>query len=501
MDAPPKLPIKLDATSNGEFAPIPLPREARLARAAAVRTVAANADRKGLDRRAFFASLCASASTLAAFNAAHAAAGRTGGRFALAPEAQLEPEAAALTLSGDEFIFDVHTHMVDPTGAWRSNHGRYWEEMLAGFPQARCGEADPVDCFAADYYVREIFENSDTDVAVLSFVPETPEANPLNPKEAMRTRTLVGRMDDARDRLLLHAMVVPNLRPYGAQREAMRRAAAEWPIAAWKVYTQWGPDGQGWRLDDPEIGVPFIETARALGVRNICIHKGLPFPGMPLENAGCADIGAAARMFPDMNFLVYHLGFTPGVEEGPFDPDAADPHPLGIDSLVRSLIEHDVAPGSNVYADLGATWWILMRYPDAAAHVLGKLLTHVGPDRVLWGTDCIWFGSPQDQIQMMRSFEISGEFIERYGYPPLSRDLKRRIFGLNGAAVYGIDPDAFQRHAGGDWIGRKRHAAAGLNAGGAGMNAGEAGRGFETYGPGDAREYAAYRRAHPTPLD
>ncbi len=48
-----------------------------------------------------------------------------------------------------------------------------------------------------------------------------------------------------------------------------------------------------------------------------------------------------------------------------------------------------------------------MRDPDAAAHALGKLLKYVGEDNVLWGTDSIWYGSPQDQIQAFRTFQIS----------------------------------------------------------------------------------------------
>ena len=73
-----------------------------------------------------------------------------------------------------------------------------------------------------------------------------------------------------------------------------------------------------------------------------------------------------------------------------------------------------------MYAELGSTWRIVMGSPDEAAHVLGKLLVAVGEDNVLWGTDSIWYGSPQDQIQAFRAFEISAEFQERFGYPALT---------------------------------------------------------------------------------
>ena len=58
-----------------------------------------------------------------------------------------------------------------------------------------------------------------------------------------------------------------------------------------------------------------------------------------------------------------------------------------------------------------------MGNPDEAAHVLGKLLVAFGPERILWGTDSIWYGSPQDQIAAFRTFEITPAFQEQFGYP------------------------------------------------------------------------------------
>jgi uncharacterized protein len=99
-----------------------------------------------------------------------------------------------------------------------------------------------------------------------------------------------------------------------------------------------------------------------------------------------------------------------------------------------------VGPNSNVYAELGSTWWIAMRSPTHAAHVLGKLLRYVGEDNVVWGTDCLFYGSPQDQIQALRALEISDEFQERYGYPKLTKEIKAKILGANGARLYGVEP-------------------------------------------------------------
>ena len=82
------------------------------------------------------------------------------------------------------------------------------------------------------------------------------------------------------------------------------------------------------------------------------------------------------------------------------------------------------------------------RPTESAAHVLGKLLLHLGEDRVLWGTDSIWYGSPQDQIDAFRMFQIPENMQEEFGYPALTSEIKAKILGLNAAAVYDIDVDA-----------------------------------------------------------
>jgi len=191
------------------------------------------------------------------------------------------------------------------------------------------------------------------------------------------------------------------------------------------------------------------ERARGLGVRNICVHKGLPFGPQSYEHSQCSDIGVVARDYPDMNFLVYHSGFVAGNEEQPF---AAGAGRDGIDTLIQSLIDNEVSPNSNVYAELGSTWRFLMRDPDNAAHALGKLFTFVGEDNVLWGTDSIWYGSPQDQIQAFRTFQISEQLQEQHGYPTITPELRRKVFGLNASVPYGISEEEIRLHTSRDRI-------------------------------------------------
>lgn len=97
-----------------------------------------------------------------------------------------------------------------------------------------------------------------------------------------------------------------------------------------------------------------------------------------------------------------------------------------------------------------------MRDPDTAAHIVGKLVKHIGEKNVLYGSDCIWYGSPQDQIQAFRTFQISEAFQHKYGYPEMTSELRARIFGLNATRPYGLDVDEVIKRANHDAIERRR---------------------------------------------
>ena len=73
---------------------------------------------------------------------------------------------------------------------------------------------------------------------------------------------------------------------------------------------------------------------------------------------------------------------------------------------------------------------------------MGKLLSRVGTQRVLWGTDAIWYGSPEPQIMAMRAFQITPEYQDVYQYPALTDEMKAGLFGLNAAELFGVDPAA-----------------------------------------------------------
>jgi predicted TIM-barrel fold metal-dependent hydrolase len=371
-----RLPIKLDSTSNGEFAPVPLSPANREANRLAFDSADRNSKRLGMKRRQFLVSACGAASTLLAFNQANAAAGKTGGFFDLPAEAAFEPQLARLQVGAakDEFIFDVQGHFIDrPKGGPKVSNPK-----------------------GPDVFIKDVFMDSDTDLMVLSFVPSTREREPVTIEAADEVRRIVDKLQGTH-RLLLHGRVNPN---QDGDLETMDELKAKWGVSAWKTYTQYGPGGRGFFMTD-DAGIRFVEKARALDVKVICIHKGLPFGPRSYEHSQCSDIGPIAKRFPDVKFLIYHSGFVSTVPEQAYDHAAKRD---GIDTLVHSLISSSVAPNSNVYAELGSTWRFLMRDPEQAAHAMGKLIKYCGEDNVLWGTDSIWYGSPQDPQPHFRTY-------------------------------------------------------------------------------------------------
>jgi hypothetical protein len=81
-----------------------------------------------------------------------------------------------------------------------------------------------------------------------------------------------------------------------------------------------------------------------------------------------------------------------------------------------------------------------------------------GADHVLWGTDSIWYGTPQWQIEAMRRFRIPDALIDQHGYAPLTRAVKEQIFGLNAARVFGVDVTAKRNELPGDYLSRIKMA-------------------------------------------
>ncbi len=440
----PGLPIKLEPCGNGEFVPRPPTPLAREVIRRANEAVERNARRLGLSRRQFLRTSMGAATCLTVLGACSRESGQRGGELVVdpdptataspgatatvsptatprptpEPEATMEPEAAEQAIGplDEELIFDVQGHLLE--------YGPDTPGGPPGFPQSGCGEEDPRRCYSIEHFLELVFLESDTHLIMLSAIPFAPGA--LSPDVMARTMDAAERLGCA-GRVLMQGESFPT----STGIDAMAAVAAEYPIRAFKTYTHTG--GPPWRLDD-DTGDAYFDQVRAVGVPVVAVHKGLS-GNNPWSSP--ADVGPAAANHPDVSILVYHSGFETSLTEGPYDLSTAD---LGVNRLITSLRTAGIGPGENVYAELGSTWRALMTRPDEAAHLLGKLLLAVGEDNVLWGTDSIWYGSPQDQIEVFRAFRISEELQERFGYPALTPEVKRKILGHNAARLFEVEP-------------------------------------------------------------
>jgi hypothetical protein len=440
----PGLPIKLGPCSNGEFPP---PRPSELVRETVRRARALcerNAQRLGMDRRDFLLTSMAAATTLFALSAcakeeSRASGRRSRGGYAVPEDATVDADAALETLGSDQPVIDVQTHLLEyPTDYTGPGIGFL-------FPFADECRVDNVnDCFTIEHWLEEIFVRSDTTVAVISAISALGDPDPLSAEVMARAREqAIELCGDGR--VLVQGHAWPNVGPLEAALLAMDVERERFPqMVAWKTYTHIAPQGStGYRLDDP-IGEALLTKIEEIGPPILCVHKGLVNgAGVAIgdpELASPADVGPAAAAHPDLTFCIYHSGAEMEVDEGPYDPDNPNG---GVDRLVKSLEDAGIPPGANVYAELGSTWRHFMNNPHAAADLLGKLLLAVGEDRILWGTDSIWYGSPQDQIQAFRTFEIAEEIQEREGYPALTDEIKHKILWRNAARLHGIDTARF----------------------------------------------------------
>jgi predicted TIM-barrel fold metal-dependent hydrolase len=445
----PELPLLLQRRGTDEFRPAPDSPEQRQARAAVVGVAPDAARRAALPLARYLSGRLGTAASLLALNASWQASG-DGAFYDVVPEAAHDPEAAEESLGGTELVVDVQTHYVAQERA-TAPAARAILAFIRQVAPERWESLPGAAALSMAEFLRCVYLESETAVAVLTSAPGEGDHNILTNAEIAGTRELLDRLGND-GRLLHHAIVHPNL---AGELEAMEALRDRYQPVGWKVYTLYPGGGggrAGWRLDDEGAGIPFLERSRELGVRVVCAHKGLS----QLAPTGSPDdVGPAAAAFPDLDFLIYHSGYEVPVgdrEEGPYQASAT---PAGTDRLVASLLRAGVAPGANVYAELGSTWYLLARRPREAAHVLGKLLRAVGEDNVLWGTDSVWYGSPQPLIDAFRAFQIPASYCDRYGYPALTPRVKEKILGLNAARVYDIDPARARRVARSDdlaWV-------------------------------------------------
>jgi predicted TIM-barrel fold metal-dependent hydrolase len=201
-------------------------------------------------------------------------------------------------------------------------------------------------------------------------------------------------------------------------------------------------------MDDEKVAYPCWEKTKKLGVKNLCVHKGLPLGFFNEKACMPLDLEKAAKDWPDLNFIVYHSGFrgfgpiAAGTGEKVKDKETNDPQVIPWVSVILDILRRNPKI-KNIYFELGSTFNMTSgRSPKMCMHMLGQMIQVAGADHVLWGTDSIWNGSPQGQIVRFRKLKMDEQLMEKYKYPELTDKIKDQILGLNAAKLFGLEPAA-----------------------------------------------------------
>jgi len=447
--------VPTQVVSNEEYTPIPQTPQQRLVEQEIVARAERQAHRLGMDRRHFLRTSCGMALAFAAMNTVF------GRCFRVEAEELFDPAAVAEN-KARFFIFDVQTHHVAmPNQAPQADES--FLKAVVGMrdlartmnPALKQREPRIEDAYIENY-IKEIFLDSDTDVVALSALPgSSEETDVLTPEVIYKSRTWINELTSS-PRVISHGYFSPDL---GQQNlEYMHAQTEKLKIDAWKGYSgvARAKGKEGWRLDDDKLAYPALEYSRKTGIKNICVHKGLPFPG-DVKWWSPMDVTGAAKDFPDLNFLIYHSGFKSledslPAAENEFKTTSHIPWVSDICGWKKKNPQVN-----NIYMEMGSTFGMMVSSsPLLAAYVMGMIIDAFGADHVLWGTDSIWWGSPQWQIDAFRRLQMPDQLIKRFGWKPLTDDVKRQIFGLNAARVYGIDPEAKRNPMPSDYIEKLR---------------------------------------------
>jgi predicted TIM-barrel fold metal-dependent hydrolase len=437
-------PIPTQVISNGEFNP-PAQTSQQKQVEARIKELADTYGKKlGMDRRRFLQTASGMAAAFVAMNNVF------GKVFDVSEAEAADPMVAQARADGTkgQFIMDVQTHWV---------RDDYNQEGFIGFlkdvNQLEKSGLDPSKITVYDVkfenFVRQVYLNSDTSVAILSGAPFDDRSWEFVSNQAIADGVKMVNNTAGSTRLLGHAVLTPGQPGW---MDEVDKTLAERPPASWKMYTIGDPlsakTKYPFRLDDEKLMYRFYEKADKAGIRNICIHKGL----MPADYEQswanvwqyqtAWDLPKVAKDWPQLNFIIYH-----GCFRAFMDPPGAAMAEFEKTGDIKWVTELSRVPDKsgtqNVYAEMGTSFAsTCVLDPKFAAAMLGTWIKGLGASNVLWGTDSVFHGSPQWQIEALRRLEIPEDMQKKYKFAPLgpaNGRVKNQIFGLNSASMYNIN--------------------------------------------------------------
>ncbi len=169
-------------------------------------------------------------------------------------------------------------------------------------------------------------------------------------------------------------------------------------------------------INDPMLW-PFYQKAEELGIV-LDIHTGFSWvPPGKSKYALPILLDDVARDFPKLTIVAFHMGY---------------PH---CDDLNMVALGHP-----NIYPCLSLLVPWAITAPRKFARIIGEALRFVGPDRIIWGTDYAGFSVQiYTAVAGLRDFQIPEEMQEQYGYPAITDEDRRKMFGENLGRLLGID--------------------------------------------------------------
>ncbi|MBX5453929.1 MAG: amidohydrolase [Acidobacteriia bacterium] len=441
-------PVPTQVVSNGEFNPWPQTPQQRKVEAR-IKDLADTFGRKlGMDRRNFLRSSCGMAAAFLAMNDVF------GEIFQVKPAEAANPDVAAARAQdlSKQFIFDDQLHFVRDDYNFEGLLGlakyaaEYWNPALK---TDKAGMT--LDRYKFANFLKEIYLDSDTTIGLLSGAPfDDPSHWLLTNDEIKQAADTVNGIAGTK-RLFFHSVITPKQPGW---MDEVDRCISQIHPTSWKGYTIGDPlspqtTKYPWRLDDEALMYPFYEKIVKAGITTVCIHKGLlpkdyesSIPGGAWKYATVEDLPKAAKDWPQINFVIYHSALRPFLESP--DEDLAEFEKTGYIRWVSDLAAIPEKYGvHNVYADVGTSFAnSAVTNPRFCAAMMATLIKGLGYDHVFWGTDSVWYGSPQWQIEAFRRLEVPEDMQKKFGFAPLgpaNGPVKSAILGFNAARFYGVN--------------------------------------------------------------
>jgi uncharacterized protein len=318
------------------------------------------------------------------------------------------------TKNGDKiFVVDAHIALWDGSPANQRNH--HGEEFINCFynyhkisPKEYLWPRDKFERYSEEDLIKDVFEDGYADMAIFqpAYLGEFYKDGFGNLK---RNWVLKQKYPD---RLIANGWWDPRNGEEGLVQ--LEREAEMYDLKGVKLYTaDWHGSSKGYKLSDP-WAQRYLEKSLELGIKNIHVHKGPTILPLNRDAFDVADVDDAASSFPDLNFIVEHVGLP------------------RLDDFCWIATQEP-----NVYAGLAVASALIHTRKRYFAEIMTELLYWLGSDRILFGSDyAIWH--PKWIIEQFMELELSEDLAAEANHT-LSLEVKKKIMGENAARLYNID--------------------------------------------------------------